>query len=143
MDEFISNRAYEVMDKKMLNKDFIGERGCKKLISLFKEVIEKRGWSLLCEHKSTGYAALVREFYSNLVGRKEKTCYVRGKWISFDKDEINKVLKLRDSKDISKFKKLKKDPNHQNILELLTIGKGEWKGTKKNPFESIAKGSLT
>ena len=98
MDEFVSNRAYEVIDKKMLNKDFIGERGCKKLISLFKEVIEKRGWSLLCEHKSTGYVALVREFYSNMVGRKEKTCYVRGKWISFDKDEINKVLKLRDSK---------------------------------------------
>ena len=43
MDEFVSDRAYEVMDKKMLRKDFIGERGFKQFISPFKEVIEKRG----------------------------------------------------------------------------------------------------
>ena len=54
MDEFISYRAYEVMEKKMLRKDFIGKRGFNQFISLFKEVIEKRGWSLLCEHKSIG-----------------------------------------------------------------------------------------
>ena len=28
-------------------------------------------------------------------------------------------------------------------MELLTNGKGEWNSTKKNPFESFAKGSLT
>ena len=54
MDEFISDRAYEVMEKKMLRKDFIGERGFNQFILLFKEVIEKRGRSLLCEHKSIG-----------------------------------------------------------------------------------------
>ena len=59
MHEFVSDKAYEVMDKKMLKKDFIGERGFKQLISPFKEVIEKRRWSLLCEHKSVGYVALV------------------------------------------------------------------------------------
>ena len=41
-----------------------------------------------------------------MVGKKEKTCYVRGRWISFDKNKINKVLKLKDLKDESKFKKL-------------------------------------
>ena len=75
--------------------------------------------------------------------RKENTCYGRGKWVSFDMDEINKLLKLGDLKNGSKFKKLKKDPNHKKILELLTTRKGEWKGTKKNPFDSIARGSLT
>ena len=40
MDEFVSHRAYEVMDKKMLKKDFIGKRGFKKFISPFKEVFE-------------------------------------------------------------------------------------------------------
>ena len=142
MDEFISNRAYEVMDKKILRKDFIGERGFKKFIPPFKEVIEKRWWSQLCENKLVGYAALVREFYSNMVGKKEKTYYVRGKWISFDRDEINKVLKLSKLKDRSKLKKLQKDANHKKIVELLTSGKGEWKGTKKNPFDSNARGSL-
>ena len=63
----------------MMKKDFIGERGFKHLIPPFREVIEKRGWSLLCEHHSTGFSALETEFYSNLVGRKEKTCYIRGK----------------------------------------------------------------
>ena len=54
MDEFVSYRAYEVMEKKMLKKDFIRERGYKKLISPFKKVIEKRSWNLLCEHKLVG-----------------------------------------------------------------------------------------
>ena len=78
-----------------------------------------------------------------MLGKKEKTCYVRGKWVSFDKNEINKVLKLSELKDGSKFKKLQKDPDYEKILELLTTGKGEWKGIKKNPFDSIARGSLT
>ena len=84
----------------------------------------------------------MREFNSNPVDRKEKTCYVRGKWVLFDSDEIKKILKLSNLKDGSKFKILKKDPDYQKILELLTVGKGEWKGTKKKPFDSITKGSL-
>ena len=90
-------------------------------------MIEKRWWSLPSEHKSFGRAALIREFYSNMVDRKEKTCYVRGKWVSFDNGEKNKFLKVIDLKDGSKLKELKKDPAYQKILELLTIGKGEWK----------------
>ena len=68
----------------MMKKAFILVRGFKKPIPPFKEVIEKRGWSLLCEHHSARFATLVREFYSNLVGMKEKVCYIRGKLISFD-----------------------------------------------------------
>ena len=94
MDEFVSDGAYEVMEEKMLKKDFIGERGFMQFISPFKEVIKKRVWSLLCEHKSFGYVALVREFYSNIVERKEKTFYVRGKWISFNKNEIKKTTEV-------------------------------------------------
>ena len=43
---------------------------------------------------------------------------------------------------MSKFKKLRKDLDHQKLVELLTVGKGEWNSTKKNPFDSISKGSL-
>ena len=49
---------------------------------------------------------------------------------------------MSDQKDGSKFKKLKKDLDHQKIVELLTDRKGEWNATKKNPFDSISKGSL-
>ena len=46
-------------------------------------------------------------------------------------------------KDGSKFKRLQKELDYQRIMELLMNGKGEWKSTKKNPFESITRGSLT
>ena len=72
MDDFISERSYEVIDKKMLRKDFIGEREFEQIISPFKEVIKKRGWILLCKHKAAGYASLVREFYTNMVGKKRR-----------------------------------------------------------------------
>ena len=42
-------------------------------------------------------------------------------------------------KDGSKFK----EQEHQKIVDLLMVGKGKWKGTKKTPFKSIAIGDLT
>ena len=73
-------------------------------------MIEKRGWNLFYEHKPIGFAVMVQEFYDNLVGKKEKTFYVRGKWISFDKGAINKTYNLKELKDGAKLKKLKKVP---------------------------------
>ena len=55
-----------------MQKDFVRERGFVKFIFPFREVIKKRRWSLLCEHKLVGFAALVGEFYANMVGKKEK-----------------------------------------------------------------------
>ena len=46
-------------------------------------------------------------------------------------------------KDSSKFKKQLKEPEHQKIVDLLTVGKGKWKGTRKTPFKSIARGGPT
>ena len=43
MEEFVSDITYKLMENKILKKDFIGERGFKKFIYLFKEIIEKRG----------------------------------------------------------------------------------------------------
>ena len=100
-----------------------------KLISSFREVIDRRGWSLFCKHKPIGFAAVVREFYANTVGKKNKTVYVRGKWISFDSEAINKTYNLKELKDGSKFKKLHKELEYQKIVELLTDGKGKWKST--------------
>ena len=115
MDEFVSDKAYEIMEKKIL-KDFIGEKGLKKFISPFKQIIEKRGWKFVCQHLASGFAALVREFNANLVDRKENQCYVRGKWISFHRKDINQVLKLGKLSDGTKFKELKKNPNYRKIV---------------------------
>ena len=68
--------------------------------------------------------------------------YVRGQWISFSREEINQTFNLNERKNGSKFKRLVKEPNFQKIVDLLTNGKGKWNSTRKNPHESIARGSL-
>ena len=87
--------------------------------------------------------ALVKEFFANLVEREGKRVYVKGHWVDFSKEKLNKLFNLRVQKDGSKFKKQLKEPEHQKIVDLLTARKGEWKGTKKTPFKSIARGDLT
>ena len=78
-----------------------------------------------------------------MVDRKETQCYVRGRWVSFHRNDINQLLNLGKLSDGTKFKKFKKNPDYQKIVKALTVGKWEWKGNKKTPYESIARGSLT
>ena len=80
-DEFVSEEAFSIWKKHYAGKGFVGERGFSQLISPFKELIEQRGWGRFCKHKKSGYAAVVREFYSNLVGRNENSVFVRGVWV--------------------------------------------------------------
>ena len=127
----------------MKDRGFIVERGFNKLISPFVEMIEKRGWHLLSEHKAPGFVALVKEFYANMVGVRGKTVYVTGEWIYFTKEKINETFNLKEQKDGSKFKKLLKKPEYQKIIDLPTDGEGKYKATRKTPYESIVRGSLT
>ena len=114
------------MEGSLKDRGFIAERGFKKVISPFAEMLEKRGWQSLGEHKEPGYASLVKELFANMVEKEGK-----------------RLFNLRVEKDASKFKKQIKAPEHQKIVDLLTAGKGKWKGTKKTPFKSIAIGDLT
>ena len=68
---------------------------------------------------------MVKAFYANMVGMKDKTMYVRGKWISFSKEQIYQTYNLHERKNGSKFKKLVKKPDFQKIVDLLTDGKGK------------------
>ena len=127
----------------MQYKDFIDERGFSKLISPFLETIEKRGWHLFSKHKNPGSTDVVKEFYLNMVGQREKTCYVIGKWISFNREKIDEAFNLNERKNGSKFERLVKELDYQKIVDLLTYGKGKWSSIRKNSHESIARGSLT
>ena len=73
---------------------------------------------------------------------KEDSIYVRGIWVPMGHERINEVFQIKDPKNGCKDKKLLKEPNHEKIVEFLTIGKGKWNETKKNPHESINRGSL-
>ena len=84
--DWVSEQAYVDWRDKLQHRDFIGERGFNKWISPFKEIIASKGWNLLCEHKALGFVDVVKELYANMVGMKDKTIYVRGKWISFSRE---------------------------------------------------------
>ena len=140
---FLSKKAQELWNKVLFDKEFVCERGFGKLISLFSEVIEKRGWGFFCEHKAQRFSALAREFYANMVGMKEESVYERGVWVTFGDIWINEMFKLRDLKHGSKYKKLVENPNYDQILNLLTGGEGKWEVTKKNPHHAVKRGVLT
>ena len=74
---------------------------------------------------------------------REDSVYVRGVWVPMGHERINEVLQIKDPKNGSKFKRLLREPNHDKIVDFLMRGKGKWNSTKKNPHESIHKGSLT
>ena len=75
-----------------------------------------------CGHKAPRFAALAREFYANMVGMREDSVYVRGVWEPFGHKRINEMFKLKELKHGSKFKKLVENPNHEKIIDLLTVG---------------------
>ena len=78
--------AYIAGRDKLQDRDFIEERGFSKWISPFQELIESKGWHLFCEHKAPGFVDVVKEFYANMVGTKDKAVYVRDRWISFSRE---------------------------------------------------------
>ena len=131
-EAFISDEAYFFWEKNLSNKGFIGERGFGTFISSFAEIIEKRGWSLFGKHKPPRFAAVVREFYSNMTDMREDLIYVRGVWVPMGLKRINEVLQIKDPKNGSKFKRLLREPNHDKIVDFLTGEKGKWNSTRKN-----------
>ena len=140
---FISDKAVALMKKSLKERGFINERGFKKLVSPFVQMLEKREWQALGEHKEPRCAAMVKELFSNMVEYEGKKVYVRGHWIDFSKERINLLFNLKVQKDGSKFKKLLKKPDYQKIVDLLTAEKGKWKGTKKTLYKSISREDLT
>ena len=69
---FISDKAAALMERSLKNRGVIAERGFKRLIFLFAEMLEKRGWQSLGEHKELGCATLVKEFFATMWRKKEK-----------------------------------------------------------------------
>ena len=105
-------------------------------------MLEKREWQALGEHKEPRCTALVKECFPNMVEKEGNIVHVRGHWIDFSKEKIN-MFNLMVQKDGSKFKKLLKEPDYQNIVDLLTAEKGKLKVTKKTLYKFVARGDLT
>ena len=142
VEDFVSDEAYSNWRKHYANKGFVAERRFKNPITPFKEMIEKRRWETLCAHRRSGYAAVVREFYSNLVGRKDNTIYVRGVWVPYGAQAINQVYGMAGHKHGSKFKKILENSDLKKIAEKLTDGKAQLRQEKGGP-KTLNRGSLT
>ena len=105
------------MEGSLKDRGFIAERGLKKVISPFAEMLEKIGWKSLGEHKEPGYDSLVKEIFTNMVEKEGKRVYVRGQWVEFSREEINRLFNLRVQKDGSKFKNQLKEPSFCTLLK--------------------------
>ena len=108
----ISEKATALMEGSLKNRGFIAKRGFKNIISHFAEVLERIEWQLLAEHKESGCASLVKEFYENMVEREGKIVYSKGQWVESSKEKINRLFNLNVQKDGSKFKKQLKELEH-------------------------------
>ena len=75
-----------------------------------------------------------------MVRTNDKAVYVRERWVSFSREQINQTFNLKERMDRSKVKRLVEERNFQEIIDLLTDGKGKWNATRKNSHESIARG---
>ena len=141
-DDFVSEEAFSNWKKNYAGKGFVGERGFNQLISPFMELIEQRGWEKLCKHQRSGYAVVVREFYSNLVWKKENSVFVRGVWVPYGADTINAMYGMEGQKHGSKYKKIADIPSRENIARRLTDGKVKW-GQGRGEKKVINRGDLT
>ena len=76
-------------------------------------MLEKSGWQSLGEHREPSCASLVKEFFVNMVEKEGKKVYVRGHWVEFNREDINRLYNLLVQKDGAKFKKHTKEPKLQ------------------------------
>ena len=142
VEDFVSEEAYSNLKKHYAKKGFVEERRFRNPTTPFKEMIEQRGWKALCAHQKSGYKAVVKEFYANLVGRKDNTLFVRGVWVPYGAKAINQVYGMVGHKHGSKFKKLLENPDLKKIAEKLTNGKAQL-GQEKGGPKTLNRGSLT
>ena len=56
----VSDKAFALMERSMKDMGFIVERGFNKLISPFSEMLKKRGWQSLSEHKAPSFVTWVK-----------------------------------------------------------------------------------
>ena len=73
--KFVSTEVAEKYTK-LVSLNFNKERGFFKPNGILRREISMRGWTKLCKHPAPVVALVVREFYANLCGERDKTIFV-------------------------------------------------------------------
>ena len=80
----------------------------------------------MCKHPEATIAPIISEFYANMCRDRDKTIFVLGKWLPFDKKVTNAYYKSEE-KSYEEFQALAQQPNYDTILQRLTEGTVSWK----------------
>ena len=83
----------------------------------------------------------MKEFYTNLGGRRNLMCYVKGRWVPFREKAISQLFVIRQGGDCTEYE-LQKSPNFEEISKEITGGQGEWQRTKIISNAFLNKGNL-
>ena len=81
---------------------------------------------MLCVSPIPGVAPVVLEFYSTLPFKVGTTIFVRGKWVEFGAQAINRIYRLLDD-DSAEYRELFADAYFERLMQELTQGQSVWK----------------
>ena len=73
-----------------------------------------------------GVARVVQEFHSNLPFKIGSTVFVRGRWVEFGAQAINRIYRLMDDDSIE-YRALFADTNYEHLMQELTHSQGVWR----------------
>ena len=94
--------------------------------AFFNFTIQNRGWQTLYAPLVPGVAPVVQEFHSNLPFKVGTTVFIRGKWVEFSAQAINRIYRLLDD-DSAEYKALFADIDYERLMQELTQGQSVWK----------------
>ena len=124
--KFISWEAERIHHESLFNCSFVPECGFPTSNSFFNFTIKNRGWQTLYAPPVLGVALVVREFHSNLPFKVSTTVFVRGKWVEFGAQAINRIYCLLDDDNVE-YRALFADTVYERLMQELTQGQGVWK----------------
>ena len=143
LEKFISREAKRRYHDSLETMSFVPERGFVHRNEYFNYIIRQLKWTKLGTLPSQGIAQVVCEFHANLPYRdNDTTVFVKGVWVSFNSNKINKEFDLEDE-DSPVYQKLWKSTNYDQILDTLTDNTMPWKKNSSNKVFSFSKTGLT
>ena len=123
---FISREAERIYHESLFNRSFILECGFPTSNAFFNFTIQNRNWQTLCVPPVPRVAPVVREFHSNLPFKVGTTVFVRGRWVEFSAQAINRIYRLMDD-DSAECRALFADIDYERLMQELTHGQGVWR----------------
>ena len=112
---FVSREAERIYHESLFNCSFVLECGFPTSNAFFNFTIKNRIWQTLCAPPVSGVALVVREFHSNMPFKVGITVFVRGKWVEFGAQAINRIYYLMDD-DSVEYRALFADIDYERLM---------------------------